>query len=234
VAVILVSLAVAALIGIIALFSGELGETQGRILLTTLLTGGVGIAALCHLAVAGRPVRIVGALGLAVTAIAFVLGLLLIWNDGGGDLSALYRAFGVSVVLAISFAQANLLLLLSGRRRTALRAGLAATLGFVFVATAMEVLPLATDGAIPGDAGDLYWRVFGAVAILDALGTVALPIVGLFLRDGTADRVTVTLTGEAAANVRRLASERGTPVDAVITGLVESAVAPARIDSPSL
>ncbi|WP_286277058.1 hypothetical protein [Naasia aerilata] len=217
------SLVVAALLGILALFSGEFGETQGRVLLTTLLTGAVGIAALCHLAVAGRPVRIVGILGLAVTAIAFLLGLILIWNSGSSDLSGLFRAFGIASILAVSFAQANLLLLLSGRRHTVLRAGLLVTLGLVALAAAMIVLPIATDGAVPGDAaGDLYWRIFGAVAILDALGTVALPILGLFLRDAVTGRVTVTLTGATADRLRRYAAARNTSPEAAVAGLVDA------------
>ena len=48
------SFSVAALMGIVALLGGgEFGETEGRILLTTLLVGVVSIAVLCYLATAG-------------------------------------------------------------------------------------------------------------------------------------------------------------------------------------
>ena len=49
------SFSVAALLGIIALLGGgELGETEGRVLLTTVIVGVESIAVLCYLAVAGH------------------------------------------------------------------------------------------------------------------------------------------------------------------------------------
>ena len=51
------SFSLAALIGIVALLGGgDFGETEGRVLLTTLLVGVVSIAVLCYLATAGRQV----------------------------------------------------------------------------------------------------------------------------------------------------------------------------------
>jgi hypothetical protein len=226
---VLVSLGGAAALGISALFSGDFGDTQSRILLTTLLTGAAGVASLCHLAVIGRPVRSIGILGLAVTGIAYVLGLLLVWRNADNSADDLLRAFGAAWVLALSFAQADLLLLLGGRRPV--RAGLDLTLVFVAVVAAGLLLPILTDGEVPGDSGDVYWRWFGAVAILDALGTIVMPIAGLFLRDpGSAPvsrgNVTVTLTGEAAERVRRLAADRGQPAERVIDELLMTAPMP--------
>ncbi|MDO9589749.1 MAG: hypothetical protein Q7J04_01230, partial [Microcella sp.] len=51
---IIVSFSLAAVVGIIALLSGDFGETQGKIILTTLLMGATSITALCHLAIADR------------------------------------------------------------------------------------------------------------------------------------------------------------------------------------
>jgi hypothetical protein len=179
------SLAVAAAIGIIALLSGDFGETQGRILATTTLVAGSSILLLCHLAVVGRAVRVVGFAGITVTTIALVLALILVWTDwtAGTDLSAVWRWLGVAAVVAVSLAHANLLLLLSVRRRAVVRWGLWLTLAMIAIVALMIVVPILTDGDIPGHQGDTYWRVFGVVAILDVLGTIAIPVLSLFLRD---------------------------------------------------
>jgi hypothetical protein len=183
---IIVSLVLTATIGIIALLSGDFGETQTRILATTSLVAAFSILSLCHLAVVGRAVRVVGFAGITVTAIALVLGLVLVWTEWGTgvDLSEVVRWLGITTVLAVSLAHANLLLLLSSRRHTVIRWGLWLTLVAIAIVAAMVLLPILTDGEIPGDEnGDWYWRVFGVVAILDVLGTIAVPVLSLFLRD---------------------------------------------------
>ena len=58
-------------------------------MLTTLVIALASVTALCHLAVVGRPVRIVGFIGLAASGVALVLGLTAIWITGStsnGDL----------------------------------------------------------------------------------------------------------------------------------------------------
>ena len=58
------SFSLAALLGIVALLGGgEFGETEGQILLTTLLVGVVSIAVLCYLATAGRRSQPLGIAG---------------------------------------------------------------------------------------------------------------------------------------------------------------------------
>lgn len=181
---IIASLSLTAIIGIIALLSGDFGETQGRILLTTSLVAGLSILSLCHLAVVGRAVRVVGFAGITVSAIALALGLILVWTDSGVfDLSEVWRWFGVASVIAVSLAHANLLLLLGARRRAVIRWGLWLTLATIAIVAVMIVLPILTEGKIPGEQADSYWRLFGVVAILDVLGTIAVPVLGLFLRD---------------------------------------------------
>lgn len=181
---IIISFSAAALVGIVALLGGDFGETQGKILLTTVLFGAFSITALCHLAIADRAMRVVGILGLLASGVGLVTGMVLIWRswDSPG-FEDWFRIFGTAGILAVSFAHANLLLLLAGRKRPAIRYGLMATLVAIGVVALMLILPILTDGDIPGDDGDLYWRVFGVVAILDVLGTVVVPVLGIFMRD---------------------------------------------------
>jgi hypothetical protein len=185
---IIVSFSAAALVGIIALLSGDFGETQGRIILTTLLMGGTSITALCHLAIADRAMRLVGFVGLAASTIALVTGLVLIWRDWNLEgFEDWLKAFATAGVLAVSFAHANLLLLLAGRRRQIIRIGLMVTLVMIAAVAIMITLPILSEGNIPGyENEEWYWRLFGVVGILDVLGTVVVPVLAIFVKDAPA------------------------------------------------
>ncbi|MEJ3653398.1 hypothetical protein WEH80_10475 [Actinomycetes bacterium KLBMP 9759] len=200
---IVVSLVIAAVLGIAALLSGEFGELQTKILLTTVTIAAFGTTSLCHLAVVTRSVRAVGFAGIAASLGAAVCALVLIWLDrpfGSEGEQALYKAVAVLALTASSLAQANLLLLLAGRRHPVVRASLAVTLAAVAVVAVMVALPVLTDGEIPGNDDDAYWRWLGVVGILDALGTIALPVLGLVLRHSTngAHRLVLDLPAELA------------------------------------
>ncbi|MCA1942715.1 MAG: hypothetical protein LDL15_03835, partial [Yonghaparkia sp.] len=196
---IIVSFSLAALVGIIALLGGDFGETQGRIILTTLLMGATSITALCHLAIADRAMRVVGFVGLAASSVALVTGLVLIWrnwNDPGFD--EWFRVFATAGVLAVSFAHANLILLLAGRRRLPIRIGVVVTLAMIGAVATMIILPIVSDGQIPGfENEEWYSRLFGVVGILDVLGTVVVPVLAIFVKDAPA----VAVVDAAAVDV---------------------------------
>ncbi|MER3394956.1 MAG: hypothetical protein RIA38_08325, partial [Microcella pacifica] len=215
------------LVGIIALLGGDFGETQGKILLTTVLFGAFSITALCHLAIADRAMRIVGVSGLLASGVALVTGLVLVWRDwdaqdGGLDWLKIFAAAGI---LAVSFAHANLLLLLAGRRRAAIRWGLAATLVAIAVVAVMLIIPVVSDGEIPGQEGDLYWRVFGVIAILDVLGTVVVPVLALFLRDGAGPSTPSAAEPQGAAGAHQAAATLRLEVPADLAEAVRSRAA---------
>lgn len=205
---IVVSLSLTALIGIITLLSGDFGETQGKVLLTTLLLAGFSITVLCHLAVVGRALQVVGFVGVGVSAVALVAGLLLIWRDWGNydDIEPLLKTFGVFGVLAVSFAHANLLLLLGQRRNQTVRLLLYITVAIIGAVALLLCLPIATGGEIPGDNGDWYWRLLGVVAILDVLGSIVLPVTGRFLRDDRRVRLELELSEELDARLTAAAA----------------------------
>ncbi len=178
------SLLVASLCGIVALLGGGFGDLQARIVATTLIVAAFGTSALCHLAVVTRAVRALGFAGLAASVVAAGAALWLVWGgdglfEGDGDGSVL-KTLLVATIVAISLAHANLLLLLAERRRTVIRAGLGLTLAAIAVVATMLALPVITDGAV-GDR-EWYWRWFGVAGIVDALGTIALPVLALVLR----------------------------------------------------
>jgi len=183
---IIVSLSLTAIIGIVTLLVGDFGEVQGKILLTTLLLAGFSITVLCHLAVAGRALQVVGFIGIGVSVLSAVLGLTLVWrpwdsfDDSWGEL---LKWFAVTSIWAVSLAHANLLLLLAQRKNPVIRGGLFATVGMIGLVALLITLPILSEGEIPGENGEWYWRLVGVVAILDVLGTIVLPVASRFLRD---------------------------------------------------
>jgi hypothetical protein len=79
-------------------------------------------------------------------------------------------------------------------------------------------VPIVTNGEIPGE-NELYWRFLGVVAILDVLGTIVLPVINRFARDG-GPIVVVHLEADAAAKVDRIAASRGVSRDAVVAAAI--------------
>jgi hypothetical protein len=214
-ALVIGSFSIAALFGIIALIGGgELGETEGRVLLTTVIVGVESIAMLCYLSVASRRTALVGLLGGLTSLLPFGLALWFTWAES--DSTVLWQTFGVGVTIAATLAQACLLLALHQGGRTLL---LVATLAAMAVVAAMI-----SNAIVNGEnLGDLYWRLFGVVAILDVLGTVVFAALGLFSRrakgdDGEADLITPALE----ARVAEAARSRGVSASQLISDALDS------------
>ena len=208
---VVVSLLAASAMGIGALLSGEFGDLQARIVLTTLVVAGFGTTALCHLAVVTRAVRLVGFTGLAASAGAAACALFLIWQDWSTHGPGAVKALILLTVLAVGLAHANLLLLLAGRPHPAIRVGLVGTLVAVASVAVMIAVPVLTDGAVPGSGDGWYWRWLGVAGIVDALGTVALPVLGLVLRPSRASgRPPIPRTPGTAGAAGAAGTEQGT------------------------
>lgn len=180
--VIVASFSITALVGIISLLVGSLGDVQWRILGTTSLVGTFSVLALCHLAVVAGAYRWIAAAGLLVSALALLIGLGMIWAPDDWMFRSTFgwQSFGITAVLAVSAAHANLLLILGRRRRPLVRIGLWVTIGLIALLAALLVLEIATEWGISSDG---FTRLIGTVAILDVLGTVVVPVLAIFLRD---------------------------------------------------
>ena len=215
VAVTIGSFSLAALMGVAVLLgAGDFGETEFRILLTTLILGCASLVVLCYAVTDGTPYRLVGAAGAVADLVASVLALGLTWGawDVMGTDSFL-KTFGVATVAALTLAQVCLLLGLSGRRPSVmpllwLTVALATLLG---VTVSAMVLGL---GGGEGTA-----RFVGVVAILDVLGTVVTIALAAF--GASASSLTVTIPPGLASLLRGRADQTGRPV----RDLVDEAVA---------
>ena len=212
---VIVSFSLAALLGILALLGGgSFGETECRVLLTTVIVGVESVAALCYLGLAGQRLAPIAAAGGVVSIAATVLALWLTW--GGDDSTWLWQAFGVAATLAASLAQASLLLALVGRRTT--RASLAGTLLAIAVVAVMAIIPIVTKSGM----SDGYWRAFGVVAILDVLGTIVLTAIGVFRRradEGTEPRL---LTPAVESRLIDAAQQRGTSPSQLVSDALDA------------
>lgn len=199
--VIIVAVSISAILGIVLLLTGGWGDLQGRVLATTFAIAVFAITALCHLAQADRPLRLVGFAGIAASVLALIPTLVIIWADSSTLSSEAYdwlwKAFAVLAILAGSLAQANLLLLLARRKQPVVRVVLAVALLFIAIVAIMVWVPILTDGRVPGDDGDWYWRLFGVAAIIDVLCTIVLPVLGLVLKDARAGFVALTVQAPA-------------------------------------
>ncbi len=214
-ALVIGSFSIAALFGIIALIGGgDLGETEAKVLLTTVIVGVESIAVLCYLAVSGRRTAIVGILGALVSLVPFGIALALTWGGYDGD-TALWDVFGVTVTIAATLAHACLLLALHRGRRGVL---LAATLVAMAVVAAMIC-----NAILNGEnLGDLYWRVFGIVAILDVLGTVVYTALELFGRRKADDGEPDLMTPALESRVLDAAQSRGVSPSQLISDALDS------------
>jgi hypothetical protein len=214
------SFSIAALMGIIALLGGgDFGETEGRILLTTLLVGVVSIAVLCYLATAGRRSQPVGIVGGVVVLVPLITALIMIWGDAQrGPNETILKIFGVGAIVAATIAQASLLLALAERARPLVQRILAGTLLLAAVLAVMT--SLLVTGYDPGE--DWYYRVLGVVAILDVLGTVvAAALMKFGVGDSYRTEGDVSLSRELSERVATYAVQAGRSRDDVVAEAVE-------------
>ncbi|MBA2953141.1 hypothetical protein GON03_02380 [Nocardioides sp. MAH-18] len=216
--VVIVCFSVAALLGIAALLGGgSFGETEARVLGTTLVIGLQSVAALCYLALAGHRYAAVGLAGGASSLVASGIALWATWGDGVPD--GAWRTFGVAVTVAASLAQASLLIALV--RRRSLRAALAATLLAIAAVALMVIYPIVAEPELD----DGYWRLLGVLAILDVLGTVVLMALGLFRGRQPEAAAPATLAAPVQARLVATARDLGTTPSQLVSDALDAFVA---------
>lgn len=227
--VIIVAFAISAIVGIYALVAGDVNEMVGKVLGTTAVVGVVSVSILCHLAIVGRAIRIVGFVGIGASIVAFVTAMVMIWTNWGDNWNAQGqwgKALLLSALLAGFLAQANLLLLLSSRKQPIIRYTLRATfvtMAVVYVCVALLTL---TDGHIADGWNEGFGRMVGVFAILDALGTVVSPVLGLVLksretRTANENKLMVTVSDAALARLREAADKAQVSVETLASNILE-------------
>lgn len=175
------SIAGCGLCGIYVLIVGNFGELEGKVLATT---ASVGAAAILALAAAipweRRRWPPIGLLGLISVAVALTLMLILIWTDAW-SIHRYGETLLTACVLAVALPHIGLLSL----------ARLAS--GFEWIRYGTIIAIAALGGLITfmiwlKSSNDEMWRLVGVLAILDACGTIATPVLhrvsAIRLREG--------------------------------------------------
>ena len=217
------SFSLAALMGVAALLRpGRFGDTENRILLTTLIVGVTSVLMLCYLAPAGERSALVCVAGGVAALVAAGCALVMIWAHWQHDPGTLLlRTSLVSGVLALTLAQFALLLSVVRRRPSVVR-----LLGATLVAG--SVLAGLVIALILGwNPGDTAGRLIGVVAILDVLGTVVTMALGIFgaePRPADDASLPVTLPPAVAEAVRARATESGRAPEDVVLDAVRAYV----------
>lgn len=162
------SVVINATLGIIALFIGEFGDTQGNILITSL-----SISAASVMSLAMFPARERGFLGpvptagIALSILGFGLLVILVWTDFQSD--ELGKTSASFLTFAVTIAYASLISLAIVQPKFANIVRVAYTLAAV-----LSVMIVAALWSEPDDENIM--RVMGVIAILITAATITIPV----------------------------------------------------------
>ncbi|WMX12382.1 hypothetical protein [Aureispira sp. CCB-E] len=165
-----IALSVSALIGIFIFLIGNFGETEFRLLLTTLTISGYSLTGLCSATNQKKPdLRPFSIVGMLISVIGFVVTLGAIWEII--DFNDIWKTMVVFIILSVAIAHISLLLLISPKTDN-VRYSLIATIVFVSTVALMLIKYTMTEF----EESEFYFRLLGVFSILDVLGTIATPI----------------------------------------------------------
>ncbi len=189
---VLASIAVNAVIGIVAIVSGEFSELDAKILVTSLSVTGGAVLALANLAArSGQFIKYVPEAGAVFAVIGFSLLVYNTWDEFAGENIA--RAMGTAILFGAGTAHAGLLS--RGRLVPRYRHVLTAAWLLAAVLVVMITILIWASDAVEDDA---YARVMGVVIVLLAAVTLAVPVLHRASRDELADETRSRTQIEAA------------------------------------
>ncbi len=164
----IVAVALSALGGVYALLAGDVGEFEGKILLTTVFVAGASILAMaCGMAWERRRLGLIPPAGVAASVLGFGLFDVAVWTES--DAAALTKIIGTLLLVGTAAAHASLLSLtrLPSRHRWVMTSAFVSSL--VLVGLLMSAIWVEPEG-------QGIWRVTGVFAILVAAFTIAAPV----------------------------------------------------------
>jgi len=169
----IVSLSISALIGIVIFLLGDFGETEGRLLMTTLTVGGYSLIGLCCSVLYERKTHNwLAVSGMVLSVLGFLFSVLAIWEALDMESETTWK--GVFMLLILAFTAAHISLLLLIRSDSGLVKGaLAATVTCISIVAGMLLWFTWTGFDIEEE---FFYRLLGVFSILDVLGTIVTPI----------------------------------------------------------
>ncbi len=165
------AIVLSAAIGIFIFLIGDFGETETKLLLTTLSVGVFSLAGLCCSSVYDRVnLQSFSKVGMVFSIVGFFLTFIAIWEFV--DMDYMGKPLAIFLVLAITTAHISLLQLIIPRSDK-VHLMMKSTLILISIVSLMIIAGLLLDFEI----GNIYFRILGVFAILDVLGTIATPLV---------------------------------------------------------
>jgi hypothetical protein len=164
----LISVAIWALIAIIALLGGGFGDTQWKILASSMLvTAAAAVAMAAAVPLHAGRLGPVPWVGIGASAVGFGMIILGLWSEVAWD--GAVKTAGSLVIAAVAIAAIGLI---DGARvRSGHRWVVVASQGLVALAAAMVI------AAIWGEFDNsVFWRVAGVVLVLTAAAVISVPI----------------------------------------------------------
>lgn len=166
--ILIASLSLSALIGIIIFLFGKFGDTEGKIVLTTLSFGASSLAGLCCSSIyPNDKLKSFSILGIATSVAFLIFSIIAIW---GHINNIVVKYYADTSALTFTFAHISLLLLIKNTSPI-VKNVLKATVFFISIVSIM--LMTMWHNKIDNE---FYYRLLGVFAILDTLGTIILPI----------------------------------------------------------
>jgi hypothetical protein len=162
------SVAINAILGIIALLVGDFGDIQGKILMTSLSVSAASVMSLAMFPARERGLLgIIPDAGVALSVAGFGLLVILVWTEFREDSFA--RIVGSTLTFAVTAGYASLIALATVRPKF----DIVVRAAYVLAA----VLSLFIVFAIWGEPSEKYWlRIMGVISILLAAATVSIPV----------------------------------------------------------
>lgn len=164
------ALTISALIGIFIFLVGDFGETEIRLLLTTLTIGAYSLTGLCSSTIHNRKkLKAFSIIGMLISFFGFFATTSTIWELI--ELKEIWRLMIIFIILSVAIAHISLLLLIQPKK-SSVRFSLLSTIVFISLVALMLINSTLTDF----EQDEFYFRLLGVFSILDVLGTITTPI----------------------------------------------------------
>ena len=169
------SLCISAFIGVIIFLIGNFGELEMRILGTTISIGifsliGLFFANLCE----KNKVLLFSSTGLIFTILGFLINVLFIWDLLDDEIY--WKSMLIFIIITLSALHAALIMLL--KSNNLVNTSIMATLLMIGLVAIFLISLVILDG----DVSAFVFRILGAIAILDGLGTIVTPLLKRFTK----------------------------------------------------
>ena len=165
------SFAVSALIGIVIILKGDFGDTEGKLLGTTITLGLFTVLAIPGTIQLGRG-RYYSLAGTAVVSaiMAFILMVVAIWSHGPFESEYLNKVMVTFAVVAFASNHVALLLLATSTSKV-IRGISMSTYALIGIISSTLIISMWTE-----EMSEALGRLLAVITILDVLGSLAIPM----------------------------------------------------------